>query len=375
MKNYGYLVAGLSLMCVFDSLAQSTSEQEIALLKAQLKALQARISALEKTQQQPPAPVSKHPIVATTTPPKKQSKDLKFYATLRPTYSYTNDSGDTMTDVRDALSHIGLKSTHQFSKNFKATLHGEWGIDLANNGDFGKARQVYVALDTPLGEIGIGKQRPAQYLYIAEYVDIFNHASSPFAYDPQSIFFVNNFLTYSKSFGDFTFKVGAQYDGSEGDSYADLVNTGLSYDVKNLHLALTYQTSDIYDRDSQIGDDTITAFSAAYTFPFDLYMAVGYQDKQYSRFGQADRDGSTLDLSLGYPITEHYKVKLGMFDFDDGKVANSDSFDGYNITLEWLPADKLRFHLEYLTKEFENQAEFDSVSVGFRYDYVKFLDE
>jgi uncharacterized coiled-coil protein SlyX len=376
MRSIAYVVALLSLIYAVNVSATSNTQDEIALLKAQLKLLQQKIEALEKAQANHSAAKKSAPNPGMDKPGKaKPDKDLKFYATIRPTYGYIDNAGESTLDVRDALSHMGVKSTHQFSNDFKATLHGEWGIDLSNNGDFGKARQVYVALDTPLGEVGIGKQRPAQYLYIAEYIDIFNHASSPFAYDPESIFFVNNFLTYSKQFGDFTFKAGAQYDGENGDNYSDLFNAGLSYDVDNLHLAMTYQNNQVYDAETHLGENSILAFSGAYTFPSDLYLAVGYQDKQYDRIISNDRDGSTFDISLGYPITKHYKLKLGYFDFDDGQDNSGDGFDGYNVTLEWLPADKLRFHLEYLTKDFANNSGFDSISVGFRYDYIKFLDE
>ena len=54
-----------------------------------------------------------------------------------------------------------LKQQHSLIRTGSAVLHGEWGIDLSNNGDFGRARQVYVALNSPVGTISIGKQRTA----------------------------------------------------------------------------------------------------------------------------------------------------------------------------------------------------------------------
>ena len=118
-------------------------------------------------------------------------------------------------------SNAGIKSTFEFSANWKAILHGEWGVDLSNNGDFGKARQVYVALDSPYGQVGIGKQRPVQYSFIAEYVDIFNHSLSPFAYDPESPFFVNNLLTYKKQINAFTWMLASQFDGENTNDDSD----------------------------------------------------------------------------------------------------------------------------------------------------------
>jgi predicted porin len=136
--------------------------------------------------------------------PSIKCKDLRVYATVRPTFGYIDENDEKLWDVRDALSHAGFKATTHFDEEWSAVLHGEWGIDLSNNGDFGKARQVYIALNSPVGTIGIGKKRPAQYLFIAEYVDIFNHSNSPFSYDPESIFFVDNLITYKLKTGNLT---------------------------------------------------------------------------------------------------------------------------------------------------------------------------
>jgi predicted porin len=136
--------------------------------------------------------------------PSIKCKDLRVYATVRPTFGYIDENDEKLWDVIDALSHAGFKATTHFDEEWSAVLHGEWGIDLSNNGDFGKARQVYVALNSPVGTIGIGKKRPAQYLFIAEYVDIFNHSNSPFSYDPESIFFVDNLITYKLKTGNLT---------------------------------------------------------------------------------------------------------------------------------------------------------------------------
>lgn len=299
------------------------------------------------------------------------SKDMKLYATLRPTYGWIDDSGEEQFDVKDALSHAGFKSTTEFKKGWKAILHGEWGVDLSNNGDFGKARQVYVAVDSPYGRVGIGKQRPVQYLFIAEYIDIFNHGNSPFSYDPESLFFVNNLITYAKTISNFTLMAVAQFDGEQGDNFQDLFNTGVSYDKDNLHLALTYTKQDALADDAVIGEDEIVAVSGAYTLDSGLYLALGYQGKSYNRNTLMDRDGHTFDFSVAYPIAHQMKLKAGYFDFKDG-VDGSESrdFNGVNLTTEWSPADNLRFHLEYLVRNFKEQKDYSSISVGFRYDFA-----
>jgi hypothetical protein len=119
------------------------------------------------------------------------------------------------------------------------------------------------------------------------------------------------------------------------------------------------------------GEDEAFAGSIAYEFSSGLYLAMGYQNRNYPRYSQPnDRDGHTLDVSASYRLSEMYKVKLGIFDFSDGySRSQSRDFNGYNTTLEWLPSPSLRFHLEYLRRDFEYLDDFSSISVGFRYNF------
>jgi hypothetical protein len=349
---------------------------------ADIEALEAQLAQLKALFLQQSKPALPSTNKNNTTPPSDKNETVQpqnnkilvdVYSTVRPTFGLLEQNDHSNWDVRDALSHTGFKVTHEFMPGWKAELHGEWGIDLANEGNFGKSRRAYTALSTPYGRFGIGKQRPAQYLFIAEYVDIFNHSSSPFAYDPESIFFIDNLLSYRFASGPFTFVAVGQFDGEEGSNQSDLFNTGLSYDQDGLHAAITYQQNDVYDNALRLGENRIWASSLAYQFTKRFYGAVSYQDKDYQRAGTAlSRQGHTFDLSLAYQLARHYKLKTGIFDFEDGYAdhdGNNQSFDGFNITLEWLPTPPLRVHLEYLSKSFDNQDEFDSVSIGFRYDF------
>jgi len=371
MKRYNNSIYFLPVIFILHSqsvIAQSSTSLDD--LKKQITLMQKKIELIEKEQK-----ASVKSISPTTLTPKSQSSekanDLRVYATLRPTFGYIDENDENLWDVRDALSHAGFKATTHFDKDWSAVLHGEWGIDLSNNGDFGKARQVYVALNSPVGTVGIGKQRPAQYLFIAEYVDIFNHSNSPFAYDPESIFFVDNLITYTLKKGDLTWMVASQFNGSEGDNNSDLTNIGISYDKKGLHAAFTYLTQNSNAGEVKDGEDEVYAGSLAYEFTNGLYLALGYQNRNYQRYSESnDRDGHTLDVSASYRLAENYKLKLGVFDFSDGYGnALSRDFNGYNTTIEWLPNPSLRFHLEYLHRDFEYLDDFSSISIGFRYDF------
>ncbi|MBQ4845101.1 porin [Pseudoalteromonas sp. MMG005] len=386
MENVTY--SNIGMFCVLISCAtmpaytaqRPVTMADIQALEAQLAELKARLIAQSSDSQsiqavkRPKAKDKTRAVSAlhsTTQVEPKREKEVRVYATVRPTFGLIDEQDESNLDVRDALSHAGIKAVHEFQPGWRAELHGEWSIDLANEGNFGRSRRAYTALSTPYGRFGIGKQRPAQYLFIAEYVDIFNHGASPFAYDPESIFFVDNLVTYRYETGPVTFIAVGQFDGKEGDNQADLINIGLSYDKNGIHAAVTYQHNTAYEQEQKLGDSTLWSGALAYQFTDDFYAALAYQAKEYDYF-TGNRDGHTFDMSMAYQLTKHYKLKAGFFDFDDGHISldpNNQSFDGYNLTLEWLPVDSLRLHLEYLTKSFDNKNEFDSISVGFRYDF------
>jgi len=304
-------------------------------------------------------------------PSQFKNSQVSLYGSIRPTLSYLDDDQDKTWDVRDALSRVGIKASTEFADGWSAIAQGEWSVDIANSGNFGKARQAYAAIASPYGQVGIGKQRPAQYTLVAEYVDIFNHGNSPYAYDHESPFFVDNFVTYKLVTGDFTWMAGAQIDGNSGDTGADMVNLGVGYDLDQLHVGLGYVSQNTQTDAGIEGDDQTIGGVVAYTFSNDLYVAVSYQDKQYNFDALSqDRSGSTLDSALAYPIAKNYKVKLGYFQFKDGiKDNTSADYDGFNTTLEWNPISNVRVHLEYLAKNSDNRADDQSLTLGFRYDF------
>ena len=306
-----------------------------------------------------------------TAPSQFKNSQVSLYGSIRPTLSYLDDDQDKTWDVRDALSRVGIKASTEFADGWSAIAQGEWSIDIANSGNFGKARLAYAAIASPYGQVGIGKQRPAQYTLVAEYVDIFNHGNSPYAYDHESPFFVDNFVTYKLVTGGLTWMAGAQVDGDSGENGTDMVNLGVGYDLGQLHLGLGYVSQNTMSDAGSEGDDQTIGGVVAYTFSNDLYLAVSYQDKQYNLNALSqDRSGSTLDTALAYPISDEYKVKLGYFQFKDGiNDDTSADYSGFNTTLEWNPMDNVRLHLEYLAKNFEHQQDDQAITIGFRYDF------
>ena len=361
--------------------ALASNEEQVTLveIKQQIEFLKRRVEQLEREQvantpsQKNPLSIKKKQPEVITKMQTPQKSTVNVYATLRPTFGYIDEQNIHQWGVRDALSHAGFKFTHEFQPGWTAEAQGEWGVDLSNNGNFGKARRAYVAVDSPYGRVGIGKQRPPQYLLIAEYVDIFNHANSPFSYDPESLFFVNNLVTYKFKANHVTWLAASQFNGENNSNNSDLLNLGMSYDEGSFHAALTYLNQDSQLHGLKTGEDNVIAGSIAYKLTGTWYLAAAYQHREYQdEINFSTRRGHTFDLSSAYQLSKMFKLKLGYFDFDDGyQSLLSRKLHGYNTTLEWLPAPMLRFHLEYLNRDFDYLADFSSWSVGFRYDFAQ----
>jgi Gram-negative porin len=292
----------------------------------------------------------------------------KFYSTFRPGLTWSDNDQENNTDVTDFLSRVGMYTETKLANDWTAFAHGEWSVDIKNNGDFGKARKAYVGFDSPYGRVEIGKQRPVQYTLIAEYVDIFNHASAPFAYDSVGPFFVDNQVLYKKSWDNITFMAAAQFNGSSGDNYSDMVNTGLAYDKDGFHIAATYLSQQQLSLTTE--EHELYAISVAKQFNDQLYVAAAYQDRDTTSVDGNSLDSITFDIAMAYKISEKYQVKAGYFIFDDGlPTMLADDYDGYNLTLERGNSTNFQTHIELLTRNFDNKGDFAAVTVGFKYNF------
>jgi len=300
--------------------------------------------------------------------------ESKVYATFRPSLTYA-DQREPTTDVTDFLSHAGLYLEHEVAKGWSALAHGEWSIDIANNGNFGKARRAYVGFNSPYGRVAIGKQRPVQYLLIAEYVDIFNHANAPFAYDNFSPFFVDNLVSYKQQWQNVSLLASAQFNGDEGSNSDDMLNVGLSYDHNNLHVAATYlsQKIPLAATSNEVGHQSKSvALSAANSFANGVYLAGAWQQRKLALLNGVETTQSTVDVSLAYQMSKANKLKLGYFELDDDTASdNNQSYQGFNATLEHKLSKDFQIHIELLTKTFDMSDDYTALSVGFKYNFSK----
>jgi len=325
-------------------------------LEAQVASLKERIEVLESKPSSIPSDSS-----------------LTLYGSLRPTIEYrtqsdSNDDRNSELDQRDALSQLGLKGSTAIAHDINAFFKSEWSVNLNNNGELGSARQVYVGLESTAGKVALGRQRPSQYLLISEYIDIFNHASSPFGYDSNGLFFVSDSFTYQYSNSGVTFHSTLSANGRSGSNDADITNFGLGFDRDGLHIGVTFLDKAIAEGNNVKDREETKALALANSFG-NLYVAAAYQTSSYSN---SKYEKSTFDIVSSYNFGNGYKIKAGLFGYDDGNNGNeSGQYTGYNFTVENQLASNVRIHTEYLIRDFDSESTktFNSITFGLRYDF------
>lgn len=304
----------------------------------------------------------------------KSPNNLSIYGTFRPIMRVEDDGTDNSTNLEDGLSRFGLAGSTPVMGSGKAFFRGEWNINIKAGGEFNGARKAYAGIEGVFGRVAIGKQRPPHYNLIAEHVDIFNHASSPYAYDNVGPFFVDNMTSYQFKTNMLNVQAAFRSDGASGKDNEDLVNAGIGLTLKNMYVAAAYLQSTAPDGTDPNKEGTETknmALAAHMTFD-KLYLAAAYQAVTTTPKGGKDVDATTLDVSTAYALPNRYKVKAGVFVFDDGVDGTASAKNqGVNLTLEKQLADNVRVHTEYLMKDFDAKGKdaMNAVSFGIRYDF------
>ena len=358
-----------------DSLVETIKEQQ-----RQLEALQKQVEHLKEVA----TAADSHAQHAVAEATKKHG--VTVYGSLRPSLTYSDFGDDTNYDVTDFLTRVGVKGHVAISDGLTAIYQGEWDADIENNGDFGDARQAYVGLQTGLGQIAIGKQWDPHFNIVAEVTDIFNHRSSPFAYDERGPFRTNQLVTYMANMGGLNIQAGARFDGTSDNSAGgdnrgasepddmDAGSIGIGYRMGPLYAGVSYlEVHGAEDR-----EQNFMGLAASMDVSENLYLAVTYQDIEDDNVPLddghvVDLDQSSLDIAAAMALGGGYKLKASYFDWDGDEDEHHDvggrSFDGYNLTLERQLNDQVRVHAEWLQRDIDNQDEHDHISIGFRYDF------
>ena len=365
---------GSDEMHTLEHLMQTIKDQQ-----RQLDALQKQVEHLKEVA----TAADSHAQHAVAEATKKHG--VTVYGSLRPSLTYTDDGADTNYDVTDFLTRVGVKGHVAITEGLTAIYQGEWDADIEADGDFGDARQAYVGLQTGLGQVAIGKQWDPHFNIVAEVTDIFNHSSSPFAYDERGPFRTNNLVTYMAHMGGLNIQAGARFDGATDNADAsgddgsatepddmDAGSIGLGYRMGPLYVGASY----LEVHGAEDHERTLTGVGGSMDVTETLYLAFTYQDIEDDNVAVADgvvvdRDQSSLDIAAAMALGGGYKLKASYFDWDgdEGEYMDERSFDGYNLTLEKQLNDQVRVHAEWLQRDIDNQDEHDHISVGFRYDF------
>jgi|GEM_PF-449781 len=312
----------------------------------------------------------------------KDGYGVSIYGSLRPRLTYREEADESSTDVTDALSRIGLKGSMAISESLTAFYRGEWDVDMESNGNFGDARLAYVGVEGDYGRVAIGQQWSPHYNIVAEVTDLFNHRSSPFAYDNVGPFRTSNLVTYSFSHGGFRFDSSIQANGdldisgNSGDesqtndySHIDSGSFGVGYQFGEIYLGASYLEQQLEGGQGNDSERGMMGVAGSWNVTDDLYLAFTYQDVTVEQTGSEDLDQSTLDLVGAFSLGDGYKIKAAYFSFDDDvDGSGSDAQDGFNLTLEKQMGD-LRLFMEWLSRNFEERAERKTLSLGLRYDF------
>ncbi|MBB6521702.1 porin [Pseudoteredinibacter isoporae] len=359
-----------------DRIAQLENmlKQQMEAQKQQSAKLQSVVVNVEDVEQM--AKAAK--LAAVEAKPASSKYGLNIYGSLRPRLTFRDEGDQSSTDITDALSRIGIKGSKKISSNLTAFYRGEWDVDIEANGNFGDARLAYVGLEGDFGRVAIGKQWSPHYNIVAERSDIFNHRSSPFGYDTVAPFRTAELLSYSYSKGGLRIDSGIQINGNpaiagntgdtsqvSGPSHVDSGSFGLSYDFGNAYIGASFlqqKGDNDYERD-------LLGVAGSVNATENLYVAFTYQDISVSEIATPELDQYTYDLVASYALGDGYKLKAGIFGFDDDiSSADSDTHDGYNLTFEKQFSD-VRLFAEWLTRDFDHKDKRNTLSIGLRYDF------
>ena len=309
--------------------------------------------------------------------------DVSIYGRFWPRLTYENSDGSS-TDITDALSRVGIKATTQITEGLSAVLHGEWDVDIEQNGNFGDARQAYVGIKSEdLGMVAIGKQWDPYFNTIAEVTDIFYHRGSPFGYDHAGPFRSSNLVTYSNSFAGLKVNAGMQVDGEvENDAWygsddaashadnVDAASIGAGFSSGPIYIGASYlrQNQDRYMPEENVVNPRERNFfgvGGSLSVIENLYLAVTYQYITDNYDVGPDLNPWTLDVAGAYTMGS-VKLLAGffMYDPDEGNERMI-----YNVTLVKEVHPALDVFAEWVLADQDQVDNVNTLSLGFRYDF------
>ena len=295
--------------------------------------------------------------------------DVSLYGRLWPKVTYKSlSSGDTSTDITDAISRLGVAANYRLSDTLTAVVLAEARVNLDRDGDGRKPDQGDYFLTENLGYVGlqssdlglfaIGTQWNPYYNIVAAVTDVYYHSSSPFGYDNRGPFRTEQIVRYANSFGGLNLDLGAQFKGqSEVDEDFNEVYAGVGYSYGPVYLGVAYLG--VADGDDFFG------LGASWNVTDDLYVGATYQSIQND-----GPDEYSLDLAASYAFDMGFTLTGGFFTYDDDTETSDPDHRGYNLTLIKALNDNVKVFAEWLRKDFqEGDMTDDQLSLGIRIDF------
>ena len=325
---------------------------------------------------------------------------VSLYGRLWPKVTYTNPSdGDPSTDIKDALSRIGVSADYKLSETLTAVLQAEMRVNLGADGsqDFLTEHLGYVGLQgSDFGLLAIGTQWNPYYNIVAEVTDVYYHRSSPFGYDNDGPFREEQIVRYARSFGGLKLDLGVQVKDQSGEDF-DKVYAGVGYSYGPVYVGVGYLSHEmapnvteienlfleqdtLYDENGRrpVRRETETTstprgrrdylgIGASLNVTDDLYLAVTYQSIRY----EIGKDHDSLDVAASYAFDMGYTLTGGFFTYDDDTETSDPDHVGYNLTLIKALNNNVKVFAEWLRKDFQDGVDKtdDQLSLGIRIDF------
>ena len=217
------------------------------------------------------------------------------------------DGGSSNTAVKGAGSRFGVKGSQDLGNGMSGLYRYEFQVDSATariRAEDGR-RLAYVGLKGGFGQVLIGSQWSAPFIYVGTYMEPWYYHSA-YAYSGQ--FRLQKSISYSNSFGPVSMQLDLQFDGDNANSTStDSVGVGVGVTAGPATLGFAYTNQD----GGASADTKYTGL--AFSVPFGNVTVGGGWNK--SETGATETDGATVNVVVS---SGKLTGGIGFADYDGG---------------------------------------------------------
>jgi len=354
-------------------------------------------------------------VAAALAAPLAVQADTILYGSARVSVDYNDeDPADGNWDVINNASRLGVQGSEDLGGGLSAIYQFEFGVDMAEGGNFQSNRPKFVGLKGGFGTLTVGTQEPPYY-HIAGVTDIFNTDRSfgstaylggsfnGFTVNPSSsqpttggaLFRLDNSLYYTTpDFSGFSGEAMLVMKGAENDAqgYADgvdLWNIALKYSNGPFFAGASYI---MLNADDRIG---FTDFPGA-TVDLDMdqwVVGLGYSAGSFSvgfMYEQGNLNENGLlngfrvngvrvfpgDEAQNWYLTGEYNfgnntLRAAYGQMDTGLDVDDDNIENYLVGYQYNLSKRTRLWVEYVGRSADTvlYGDQNAVSIGTRVDF------